>query len=447
MNKIVKFYIPLLVAFILITVVFFYTRNRPVEVIKHKNYHSIILDYRTDISPRSMGHELGIEIKKAIPEIETIYDSFLYESIKGTPDIKQTYDILIKTSQKLSQLIPEPYKEELEGISSQLSGGTTNVIKDGRLSHDELFLINLLIDIQGAENPSTIRTCNSNRCDAFSVFGSTSETGSTIVARILDWEGAFEQCRLHAVTTYRYKNKTVTTVGFALFQGALSGLSSDGIFTSILFSHTGVIFPYKNIHLLAFDMRHVLETYSDIKSASEYTISSEHDYMMNSLLVFSDKHETIIAENDFSQNKENTARRSIRRWNSELNPGVSWNYSNAIASVNAFILKGNYDNCTTMQWNSSRWDSFTGEMKLKLNDPVSTGKISYNEVKEIITYFKVKYPDNFCFGDIYNSNTKQIILYRPESDKLEIFFCPTLDQLPDGHLPVKPEFDSVEIIH
>jgi len=94
------------------------------------------------------------------PTLEVDYDAWIVGMIG-----REAYHRRMQAIQHLKPQVPKEYREEIEGMASQLSGGLVNVPGDGKLSLDELYFINLYVDV-----------LMSGACSALSVYGPASAT-------------------------------------------------------------------------------------------------------------------------------------------------------------------------------------------------------------------------------------------------------------------------------
>jgi len=131
-------------------------------------------------------------------------------------------------------------------------------------------------------------------------------------------------------------------------------------------------------------------------------------------MFIADKNTAKVLENDFERN------RTLRVVDSELNPGVSWGISDAIACFNAFMLKGNFDNFTGDVWQTDRWASFE-TLLIQEGDTVDIDR-----VRTIMSYHK---PGEAGMdpGDIYNIGTIQSMAYSFSDNRLELWLGTFVD--------------------
>jgi len=138
-------------------------------------------------------------------------------------------------------------------------------------------------------------------------------------------------------------------------------------------------------------------------------------------MFIADKNTAKVLENDFERN------RALRVFDSELNPGVSWEISDAITVVNGFVLKGNYDNFTVHPDNYERWANF----KTMLTQEDDTVDIDW--VRTIMSYHK---PGGNHYGDIYNVGTVQSMAYSFSDNRLDLWL---------GDYVEDPQYETISI--
>jgi hypothetical protein len=310
----------------------------------------------------------------------------------------------------------------VDAMSAAMNLGTTNVRGDGQLSRDELWLYNLIPDV-----------ARETQCTAIGVYNSRSATGKSIVTRLLDWDvGSSNQlAKIQAVYRINNGSKTITTIGFLGYQAILSGYNDDSVFVSILDSETGQPYTSTDKRSYTFDLRHALENESDLAGIADYMKDPGRNYAFNHLIFMADADNAAVLENNFS-GTGSAMRRELRYSGSELNTGIEWGFTDAVASVNAFMLNGNHDNFTGETWNTARWSSIRSELAAK------GATVSWLELKEVATYDGTDGPGSSESGDIYTDGNIQIILFEPATGKLEVAFHPKT-----GSVGSNPAFDTI----
>ncbi len=395
-------------------------QDSSVSIVNRGSHYEVIMDYTTGVSHYNMGQKLMQKITQALPSFEQLTDSYLAE-LAGT---QNSYAILLSRSADIIPQIPQEYRDEMEGMASQLSGGNTDKMGDGKLSKDELYLMQLIPDI-----------ARSTQCSAISVFGPRSATGSTMTARILDWgDGSQHQlAQIQSVVTIKNGSKSICSIGYLAFMGILTGFNDDGIFAAILDSPTGAPYSSTGKRSYSLDLRYALENYATLADVAGIMDDPSRYYCFNHLVFLSDKNVSRVLENNLSGTGTNR-RRALRSDTSALNPGISWGFTNAVASVNSFLLSGNCDNHTSVLSNTKRWSSIKTQLQL------CGDTVTLNELKQIASFDNGDGPNNQTDGDIYNVNSQEIAVFQPDSFHLEVAFRPK-----SGILPTDPIFENVPV--
>lgn len=352
-------------------------------------YYEVTMDYN-NYTDYQMGQLYGKILFSQYPGMETGFANYL----NGLED----YDLMMERVQQLKPQIPQEYRDFLDGLASQLNGGNDNVKNDGKLSVDEVFFFSLVSEIH-----------RTTQCSVVAVYDSASDTKRPIIGRLVDWSSL-----PHGVIYFIKKgNKKIINIGTSLLsQGVSTGLNHHGIFVATLDAPTGKLFPssldtYYSYH---FDLRYALENYKTIDDIANYL--SQNKYTFNHLIVLGDSKTVKVLENDLDGN------RALRDANSELNQDITWGFSDAIAAVNAFLLKGNYDNFTGNPNNENRWQSIIGQLNLYLSNG---SKITVDDMKEITTYYGTNI-NTLTDGGIMTNLTQQIIIYDSRHHELHVFF-------------------------
>lgn len=143
-----------------------------VTIIDKGSYYQVNLDFKNQVSHKMIGQEYGAAIREMVPKYESLVDSYLSDIAKS--DVM--YNAFIERANDIKPQIDKDYRDELEGMASSFSSPVKNVLGDGKLSLDELYVINLLADVS-----------RGTQCSALGVYGNRSETNHTIAGRIMDW--------------------------------------------------------------------------------------------------------------------------------------------------------------------------------------------------------------------------------------------------------------------
>ncbi len=402
------------------------------------NHYEATLDF-TSASHRQVGFEYGQKLA-AIPKFEELMDSYLNEL---TDQDWFTYKTLLERAARLKANLPRQYAEEIEGMAAGFGAAPLSFAGDGKLSLDEIYLLNLLPDV-----------ARETQCTALAVFGPRSATGGTIVGRNLDWpDGQNHQVsRFQAITTYKEIGQTIVSVGCLGFQGIMSGFNKDGVFAAILDSPSGEPFSLQHNRSYTMDLRQALEKCSDLKGVARFMSDPGKRFCFNHLIFIADPAGAGVLENNFS-GPGNNIHRALRTADSRLNAGITWAIPNAVAATNSFLLQGNYDNfnhCHKQNMSrarqdcrparqpergtTARWDNL--KTQLLAAGPVQT----VQAIERILSFHNGNSAGPVETGDIFNTDTMQSMVFEPATKKLQIYFRPK-----DGLLPAKPAFEKIEL--
>ena len=389
-----------------------------VTIVDKGTHFEVIIDYSSGKTHREIGEELGDKILQAVPNYEALVDSYLLDVIGNW------YGRCIDRAKKIKPQINQDYIDEIEGIASRFSGADENKPGDGKISVDECYVLNLIGDV-----------ARGTQCSALGVYGDRSKTGETMSARILDWPGGSENqiAQIQSVTTYKNGDKSVCSISYLGFVGIITGFNDNNVFAAILDSSSGGTYSAESKRSYPLDIRYALENYETIEGVGEYLASSERKYAFSHLVFLCDEDVAIVLENNMGS-ISNSGIRDFRYCDSVLNDGIEWGISDSLCCVNSFLLDGNYDNHKFSLHNTKRWENMKRELTSKGD------KVSLSELKEVATYYSGSANARENDGDIYNQLTQQIVIFEPGKMKLEVFFRPKNDVLPD-----EPDFEKIKV--
>lgn len=394
-------------------------QEKGVSITDEGSYFNVVLDFTTGLSHEQMGEAYAKGILQMVPNYEELLDSYISEINNQIEYRYSMYDV-----DGLKTQMDKNYTDEIDGMASVISKNYANSRNDNKVSKDELYLFNLVADISGAQ------------CSFASVYGSRSSTGSTIAGRNLDWFGGSKNqiSQFQAVITYVYQNKKVCSIGYLGYMGILTGFNDSKSFAAILLSPTGEAYDAQGKRSFPSDLRKALETCDSIDEIADYMKDSKKYYAINHIIALSDPSRSVVLENNFSGfgANDNRVKRAVRTSDSKLNDNVTWGISDAIGSVNSFLLYGNYDNHTHQDLNTKRW----ANMKKQL---LACGsKVTPDELKSVISYDNGSPGDSSGSGDLYNRTTAQMVLFQPATFSLEVYFRPkNSERNPDDPVFVK----------
>ena len=388
-----------------------------VSIQKEQGYYKVTIDMSQNYSRRQTGENYGKAIKMIKPDFEQIIDSYINEITREI-----NFDAFLKRIDDIKGNIPKEFVEEIKGLASVFSG-VKNAPGDSKLTEDEVYFLSLISDV-----------IRKTQCSAVSVFGDMSSTKKTITGRNLDWYIGSEKqlAKIHSVTIINDKDKSVCLIGALGYLGCVTGFNENKVFAAMLDSPSGYPYSSVNKYSYAFEMRYALENMTSKEEIANHMMNSDKDYAYNHLFFLSDENNSIVLENNFS-GEGTDMKRALRNFDSELNESVSWGIDNAIGAVNSFLLKGNHDNHTEYAGNFERWKNLKNQVIEKSKDG-----ITYDEIKDIISFDNGDGPNGAQDGDLYLSGNVQMIIFQPNTYKLEIAFAPS-----DGNLPTDPVFKLI----
>ena len=386
-----------------------------VTITEKPMYYEVSVDYSSG-DRYVIGREYGAKVLSMVPDYEESFDTYLMLQVSSLheqyPEI--TYEVLIQRALEISKNIQSRYMDEIEGFASVLSGGTVDELGDGKLSRDEFLMINLNPDI-----------ATDHGCSATAVFGSRSATGQTILGRNTDW-GSIPGLPKGVIYSITGENQVVSFVLLGMV-GVIVGINSDGIFVSNLYGDnlSAEEFPYSAVgkRSVMLDIRQALETLSTVDEVGAFLGDPSRLYAYHNQMFIADKNTAKVLENDYERN------RALRVSDSDLNPGVTWGISDAIACVNAFVLKGNYDNFTNHATEEERWANF----RTMLTQEGDT--VDIDRVRTIMSYHKPG-DEGKDSADIYAANTIQSMAYSFSENRLELWL---------GNFVDDPQYETISI--
>jgi hypothetical protein len=402
-----------------------------VSVTDCRTHYDVVLDLSKGASHREIGELYGKKILEVCPQFEQLIDSYFAEFVPS-PLI---YWAAMRRVRQIKPQVPKAYRDEIEGIASALSGGEKSKFKDGKLSTDELYLLNLLGDV-----------ARLHMCSAVAVYGSSSSTGHTIIGHNFDWpDGTRGQiAKLQAVVTIKDGEKSTVHVSCLGFMGAVTAFNSSGLFAALHDSPVGTRFSARHKRSYVMDLRQALEQCRTLEEVSAFMTDQEKKYSFNHVIALADRNKSAILENNLSGHAKSIDRK-LRLSDSQLRSNLNWDLSDAICTVNCFALDGNEDNhidpldrkqeiVQARDVNTPRWESIRQELK-RLGTPVSV-----DGIESILSFYHPETGGRIDKGDIYNSFTLESVVFQPLTLSLDVAFRPR-----DGKLPAKPSFEHVRI--
>ncbi|MFW6029793.1 MAG: C45 family autoproteolytic acyltransferase/hydrolase [Halanaerobiales bacterium] len=398
-----------------LTAIFALNTNKVVMIEEKDGYYMVNLNYDSGLSHEDIGRIYGMEIVEKVEGFEEKIDQYLlYLTQYGISE--QT---MFAGVENIKSNVNSAYIDEINGIASYLSGDVDQ-LGDGKLSYNELLMFNFFGDIFAMDS-----------CSAVSVYGERSKDSSTIVGRNLDWFVGLndEITGLQAVKKYNNNDHSIVSIATLGYMGVITGFNNDQVFGAHLISSTNQDFFGLNTRSYAMDLRYALENGNNMEEVADYI--NNDNYSVSHLVYLADSEDSKVLENytgDSEVNQLRTSNSSIR---------ADWDISDSIAAVNAFMLPDNPDNFSTSSGNTARWNSIIEQLSAKGDN------VSFEDVKDVITYYSGNTPGSHADGDLYSINgynvTTQTIVFKPETYELEVFFKPI------GDLPVNPYFEKIDI--
>jgi hypothetical protein len=394
------------------------------------DHYAVTLDFSTGLSHREIGRLYGKAILATVPNIESLIDSYIaetcYSMAGGDSSVAQNvYKAAVQTNVgNVKPQVPQDYRDEIDGMSVLCGAGAADVLDDGKLSVNELYAINLILDVSKGMS-----------CSAFSAFGAASATGKTVTGRVLDWNcgSRYQLNKLHAVVTIKNGPKSIALVGFLGYMAGLSVVNDDGVFAAILESSAASL-PTAGKNSYSMDLRAAMENCATMDAVAARL--STPAYVSGNLVFLSDATSSEVLENDLSTT------RTVRKAGDALLPGVTWFDSGSalgtgsIATVNAFMREGKYDRFTGKDSNENRWATLRARADAAFGD----GSIDAADVRDIMTAYAGSAPADMAAGDVYNTGTQQIMVFEPATMKLSVFFAQR-----NGWLPSTPTFSAIPL--
>lgn len=387
-----------------------------VELQDRGDYFHVTVDLSDAQTSRAeAGQALGAKIAQALPEIESLMDSYLQE-VSG--DIPLMYQMFLSRAQAIKPQIPEELRQELDAMAGNLCSADSNVMGDGKLSADELWTLNLAAEV-----------LRLTQCSAVGVLPQASASGRCMLVRNLDWVAGseYQLTRLQAVTVYTLPGgHSVTLIGYLGLVNCLSGFNEHGVFASILDSGTGRT-PYTAVDKRAytFDLRQALEnddnaTVDQVAAAMQ---ANSTQYTYGHLVFLGDPETVKVLENDLQQGGANL--RSV-----DSAPLYhDWDVPDTIGAVNCNMLPASTNNAGD-QYDIARWNS---QQRLLLEDGESH---SWSDLQELAGYGPGSGTDGYLYIKATDYlETQQIMVFEPATARLDVAFHPVGRGLADDETP------------
>lgn len=348
-----------------------------------------------NLTPFDIGLALGRQSKTLFSDIEGRYDRYLMTSLSQM----KFNDILNSRLEQLKNSIEPRYQKELEGVASAWTLVYSNTLGDGLLSWDEYWLLNVLPSIGLPANGV-----------GFGVLNPLSNENSTLIGRNLDFKSSPELRSLQAMTTYQYKNKTVTNIGFAGIISVLTGFNHSGLFLAHFNASSplegSAYFAKNKIEPQGFVLRSALDRFTSPKKAAHYIANKS--MALSSNILIAGKKSIQVVESSIKEGSK------IRDWDSKVSFRKRWERPSQIAVVNCHVLRAMLDNCKRAK-DSYRWERLRSLARFTQSE-----KAGMQDIVKIMTDTSHRY------YEIFSESTIQSIIYLPASGYLYLYAAPTI---------------------
>ena len=372
-------------------------------------YYLVTIDFKSGVPHYRVGQQYGRCIKRLVPDYEKVLGSYLWQlaTFQGL-----WFNTVPERIEKVKPQLDAVYREELDGLASQLP-------RTADWTAAELvYGFNLIPDV-----------FRKTQCNAFGCWGEASATGQCIAYRTLDWWGGLWKIRIpgiQAVTKLVYPDKTIWLIGALGHLGCITGINyNTGVMGAILDADVGTAYSAEGIRSYNFDLRTALESSATKEEVAAYLGDPAKRYGFDHLIFLADEKNCVILENNIS-GTGSSPQRGLRSDTSALNEGIVWNHPQMIGSVNCFMLRGQPNNFSAgphKEINTKRWQLLLERSAKKISD--SPGhRLTPEGVRELMCSYWGKRPESLLthHGDLYNSDTQQMMLYVPAERSLKVFF-------------------------
>ena len=317
------------------------------KIEKKKSYYDVTLGYEKG-TPKEIGAAYAQAIKKACPTYAEILESYLFENIRTTFQTNIDNSALSDRALKLRNSLSNDYQQEIEGFAQEITDGEKKIKEDGRLSYDEVVLLNVL--------PDALRA---TQCSTMTISGNKSATGHRITSRNLEWTlGSNNQiCEGHCVVHFKNGEKSFTAISFPGMFDVLTAVNDSGVMIGTLDvgSLYDSTFADEGRTCYSFALRYVMENCNSAKEAAQYLAKHSPEYTFNSNAFITDDKDAYCVEMVVS-GKDGTP--LVRDSSTELHDGLTWDDPECLCAVNSFAAKGNSDMLTTSNGNYVRWKKY-----------------------------------------------------------------------------------------
>ena len=339
---------------------------------KKKSYYDVTLDCENS-TPSQRGAAYAEAILKMCPTYKTDLDGYIFDLTEMLMIKEDMYDDVTLGMNVLKSSLDTDYREELEAFAEKMSGGVHGIKKDGKLSFEEAAVASMV--------PDLLRI---TACSAITANGNKTESGHRIAVRVLEWDlGSKNQLsKFHSVVHFKNYDSSFTSIGLLGTLNVVTGVNCHGLMVGELDvgSAHSAKFQVEGKTCFSYDLRKIMETYTNAKDAAEFIAgrSSVHTYNVN--IYLADDKDAFDIEDVVSKEDGKTV---IRDGNTELLDGLTWKDPDILCLVNSFVTKGNADKITEDKDNLVRWRKYESLFTSE------TEKLSVTRVKELMASEKI----------------------------------------------------------
>ena len=313
------------------------------------SYYDVTLDYENG-SYKDVGAAYAEAILLARPDYAEYLEQYLYENINAVAnDANEEYEEIEKRTTAIYTALDEDYRQELDGFAERVSNDEVNFEKNGKISRDEVILMELIPDV-----------LRGTACSALSASGDTTATGERITCRVLEWQLGSENqlCQAHALVHYKNGEKSFTSVTYMGFFPILTAVNEEGVLLGELdVGSAGTEYTYENKTSYTYAMRYALENMGSARECAEYLAENSKRYPFCVNILATDKKDGFIAELVVTD-EEKDGKTVLRDGSTKLNETVEWSDPNYLCAVNSFAAEGNNDYLTYNEGNIVRWKRY-----------------------------------------------------------------------------------------
>ena len=313
------------------------------------SYYDVTLDYENG-SYKDVGAAYAEAILLARPDYAEYLEQYLYENINAVAnDANEEYEEIEKRTTAIYTALDEDYRQELDGFAERVSNDEVNFEKNGKISRDEVILMELIPDV-----------LRGTACSALSASGDTTATGERITCRVLEWQLGSENqlCQAHALVHYKNGEKSFTSVTYMGFFPILTAVNEEGVLLGELdVGSAGTEYTYENKTSYTYAMRYALENMGSARECAEYLAENSKSYPFCVNILATDKKDAFIAELVVTD-EEKDGKTVLRDGSTKLNETVEWSDPNYLCAVNSFAAEGNNDYLTYNEGNIVRWKRY-----------------------------------------------------------------------------------------